>query len=224
MADGPFDGSPTYGVGSRTGVAPSISLIPVDHDPFAVTYVPVDHDPFNDSWAAASPGDRDAFGTLPQSEPVARTAPAGWWPQIKSLPGGVVQGQADPSSALGQAEAVGRFASRFGWGAPPSNQSQSLSGNLPWSHPPTVPDNINNEGDEYAVGGDRASQFPSLSNALFGAQQYTLRGLAASRPNPESANSTPFPFLQRTGLTSGDSDQFKPQAHWPNVASLDGSP
>jgi hypothetical protein len=43
MADDPFDGSPTYGLG------PSISLIPVDHDPFAVTYVPVDHDPFNDS-------------------------------------------------------------------------------------------------------------------------------------------------------------------------------
>ena len=43
MADNPFDGSPTYGFG------PSITLIPVDHDPFAVTYVPVDHDPFNDS-------------------------------------------------------------------------------------------------------------------------------------------------------------------------------
>ena len=49
MADNPFDGSPTYGLG------PSISLIPVDHDPFAVTYVQVDHDPFNDSWAAGSP-------------------------------------------------------------------------------------------------------------------------------------------------------------------------
>jgi hypothetical protein len=83
MADDPFDGSPTYGLGSPTGVRPPLSLIPVDHDPFAPDYVPVDHDlsgvapsftlipvdhdPFNDSWAAGSPSDRDAFGTLPRN-------------------------------------------------------------------------------------------------------------------------------------------------------------
>ena len=80
MADDPFDGSPTYGLG------PSITLIPVDHDPFAVTYVQVDHDPFNDSWAAGSPGDGGAFGTVSQSGSASEGSPTSVGPSISLVP------------------------------------------------------------------------------------------------------------------------------------------
>jgi hypothetical protein len=121
MADGPFDGSPTYGVGSRTGVAPSISLIPVDHDPFAVTYVPVDHDPFNDSWAAGSPGDGGAFGTVSQSGSASEGSPTyGVGPSITLVP--VDHDPFNDSWAAG---------SPFGLASPPSDQRNRCP--QPWT-------------------------------------------------------------------------------------------
>jgi hypothetical protein len=113
MADNPFDGSSTYEVGLPTRVAPSFTLVPVDHDPF------------NDSGAAETPGDRDAFGTLPQSESGLTNVLS--WAQTTFHPGGMIQSQADPGSAFGQPGAVGPFAGSFGWAAPAQSSFAPLA-------------------------------------------------------------------------------------------------
>ena len=119
----------------------SFTFVPVDHDLFAETYAPFHHDPFNASWAAGTPADRYAFGTLPQLGPGPTNVPAGQWAQINSVPPGQGLGPATPGSALGQPVAGWPSTEAPGWQSPtrPSFapltplQSPFGTGEFPWA-------------------------------------------------------------------------------------------
>jgi hypothetical protein len=140
--------------------------------------------------------------------------------------GGLFGGLANPQPATFDAS-TSPF-SLWGGGLPlvSTNQPQSLAslGNFPWSPPSPLSGSLSNAPNSYTSDVEGTGKFLSLNNSPIGPRSNFPLGLAPLAQNPQSAAFAGFPPLQPAELTSGNSNQFRPQLVPQNPAALGGSP